>query len=154
MTTFKEGNEVQPTELVTLKVYVPGSNPVMVRDVPLAVISISSGYLVRVHVPVGNPLMTTLPVATVYVGCVIVPTVGAVGVAGWALITTFSDNEETHPPSFSTEKLYVPVVREETVIVVPVPCVVLPPGYCLRIQFPKEGNPLSTTLPVASAQVG
>ena len=37
----------------------------------------------NVHVPAaGKPLNTTLPVPTLQVGCVIVPTVGAVGVAG------------------------------------------------------------------------
>ena len=36
------------------------------------------GVLVNVHVPdAGKLLKTTLPVATVQVGCVIVPTVGA-----------------------------------------------------------------------------
>ena len=39
------------------------------------------GDLVSVHVPVaGKPDKTTLPVATLQVGWVIVPTVGAVGV--------------------------------------------------------------------------
>ena len=38
------------------------------------------GVLVKVHVPDdGKPLNTTLPVDTLHVGCVIVPTVGAVG---------------------------------------------------------------------------
>jgi hypothetical protein len=41
------------------------------------------GYLVNVHVPVaGNPSRITLPVDTVQVGGVIVPTDGAVGLPG------------------------------------------------------------------------
>ena len=35
-----------------------------------------------VHVPEGKPLNTTLPVGTVQVGCVMVPTIGADGVTG------------------------------------------------------------------------
>ena len=42
----------------------------------------------------GNPFNTTLPVATLHVGCVIVPTVGAAGVVGWVLITIFDDATE------------------------------------------------------------
>ena len=83
-----------------------------------------------------------------------VPTTGAEGVGGWAFITALSDNKEIHPPSFSTEKLYVPCGSEVTVTVVPVPVDVDPPGYRLRVQVPVEGNPLSSTLPVAMAQVG
>ena len=55
--------------------------------------------------PVGKPVNTTLPVATEQVGCVIVPTVGAAGVAGCALITTSVDAKEIHPAAFVTVKL-------------------------------------------------
>lgn len=41
----------------------------------------------RTQFPAGNPFNTLLPVATAHVGCVIAPKIGAVGVAGWALIT-------------------------------------------------------------------
>ena len=47
----------------------------------------------------GNPLKVTLPVAIVQVGCVIVPTIGAVGVGGCTLITTLADKGEAHPPT-------------------------------------------------------
>jgi len=40
------------------------------------------GDLVMVQLPEGRLLRTTLPVATVQVGWVILPTVGAVGVGG------------------------------------------------------------------------
>jgi hypothetical protein len=56
-----------------------------------------------VHVPVaGNPLNATLPVPTLQVGWVIVPTVGAVGVAGWVLITTLAEDGEIHPEALVT----------------------------------------------------
>ena len=35
-----------------------------------------------VQVPAGKPLIITLPVGKAQVGCVMVPTIGAVGVAG------------------------------------------------------------------------
>jgi hypothetical protein len=64
---------------------------------------IPPGDLVNVQVPVdGNPFNTTLPVATLHVGCVIVPGVGVVGVTGWALITTLDDDAETHVAAFVT----------------------------------------------------
>ena len=56
------------------------------------------GFMVQV--PAGNPLKTTLPVATLHIGCVIAPTVGAVGVAGCALIIILADADEEHPTEF------------------------------------------------------
>ena len=51
--------------------------------VPVPVVVVPPGERVRVHVPLaGNPLRITLPVAKTQLGWVIVPTVGAVGVAG------------------------------------------------------------------------
>ena len=53
------------------------------------------GVRVNVHVPVaGKPDNSTLPVDKAQVGWVIVPTIGAAGVAGWALITTLADANE------------------------------------------------------------
>jgi hypothetical protein len=63
-------------------VYVPAASPDIVVLVPVPVV-IPAGVLVNVQIPVaGNPLKTTLPVATVHDGWVIVPTTGAVGVDG------------------------------------------------------------------------
>jgi hypothetical protein len=54
----------------------------MVVEVPVPVVVTDPGVLVNVHVPVdGRPLNTTLPVAKAHVGCVMVPTMGAVGLA-------------------------------------------------------------------------
>jgi hypothetical protein len=77
------------------------------------------------------------------------PTVGAIGVAGCASMTTIPDAGEVHPKALVTVKLYVPVAKSDIVVVAPVP--VIAPG--LIVQLP-AGNPLRTTLPVARAQVG
>ena len=42
----------------------------------------------------------------------------------------------------------------DTVVVVPVPVVVTPPGVRVTVQVPDEGKPLSTTPPVDTAHVG
>ena len=71
--------------------------------VPVPVVFIEPGERVRVHVPVtGNPLKTTLPVASSHVGCVMVPTIEAAGVLGCVLITTLVDATETHPDKLVT----------------------------------------------------
>lgn len=60
----------------------PGAKPDIVVLIPVPVVVTAPGLRVNVHVPVeGSPLNTTLPVATVQVGWVIVPTVGAAGMA-------------------------------------------------------------------------
>jgi len=75
MTTSADAGEVHPLELVTVKLYVPGTNPEIVAvDVdPVRL----PGFIV--HAPDGRPLSATLPVDRVQVGCVIVPTAGAEG---------------------------------------------------------------------------
>jgi hypothetical protein len=66
--------------VVTTKVYVPAPRPLIVVLVPVPVVITFPGDRVSVHVPDdGNPLRTTLPVATEHVGWVTVPTEGAVG---------------------------------------------------------------------------
>ena len=64
----------------------------------MPVVVTAPGFLVRVQVPEeGRPLRTTLPVGTAQVGWVLVPTEGAAGAAGTALITTLPVAGETHP---------------------------------------------------------
>ena len=66
---------------------------------------IPPGVVVNVHVPdAGKPLRTTLPVVTVHVGCITVPTVGAVGVTGCTSITTSAEATEVHPDELVTVK--------------------------------------------------
>ena len=75
----------------------------MVALVPVPVVVVPPGVLVIVQVPLaGKPFNTTLPVATEQVGWVIVPTVGAVGVADWAVITTFVEADEIQPEALVT----------------------------------------------------
>jgi len=85
--------EVHPLELVTVKLYVPGASPAIVV---LEVDPVTDPGLI-VQVPAGKLLSTTLPVGTVHVGGVMVPTTGAEGVAGCAGITTLADNIDTQP---------------------------------------------------------
>ena len=81
----------------------PVASPDIVVLVPVPVVVIPPGLRVNVQVPEdGNPLKTTLPVATLQVGCVMAPTVGAVGVAGCALMTTFDEDAETQAAAFVT----------------------------------------------------
>ena len=81
ITTITDEGDVHPASLVTVKVYVPGSNPVTVVLDPVSVVITPSGLRVNVQVPVeGKPFSITLPVATVHVGCVLVPIEGAGGI--------------------------------------------------------------------------
>ena len=70
-----------------MKVLVPTGIPLTVTDVPVPVPTIlPPEETITVQVPdAGSPLKATLPVAVSQVGWVIVPTIGADGVAGWAL---------------------------------------------------------------------
>ena len=101
----------------------------------------------------GKPVNTTLPVANVHVGGVIVPIVGAEGIGGCGFITTAPDGGDIHPFELVTVKVYVPGRSAEIAVLVPVPDIVTPPGLMVNIQVPVEGNPLKTTLPVDIAHV-
>jgi hypothetical protein len=71
--------------------------------VPVPVDVVPPGVRIKVQLPVaGNPFNTTLPVATAQVGWVIVPTVGAVGDDGWAVITTLAEAGEIQPEELVT----------------------------------------------------
>lgn len=116
----------------------------MVRVVPEP--TIPPGFIV--HEPAaGNPFKITLPVDTVQIGDVMVPTVGAEGVTGCGLMTTFAEANEVQPAELVTAKLYVPTARPEIVVLAVDPAIL--PG--LIVQLP-EGNPLNSTLPVAAEQ--
>jgi hypothetical protein len=82
---------------------VPGARFVRVVVVPVP--EIEPGLIT--HVPVaGRPFKTTLPVVAIHEdGCVTVPTIGAVGATGAALIVTVADADEIHPASLVTKKL-------------------------------------------------
>jgi hypothetical protein len=78
---------------------------------------------------------------------------GAVGEEGCGAITTSADDADVHPSALVTIKLYVPATRPETVVLVPVPVVIIAPGFRINVHVPVGGNPLSTTLPVATVHV-
>jgi hypothetical protein len=106
ITTLIEAAEVHPEALVTVKVYVPAARRDSVVLVPVPVAAVPPGIPVNVHVPdEGKPFKTTLPVATVQVGWIIVPTSGAVGVDGCGEMTTLPDAREVHPEAFVTVKV-------------------------------------------------
>ena len=69
------------------------------------------------------------------------------------MITTFAVGKEIHPAELVTVNVYVPAARPLTVVDEVLPVVVIPPGLRVSVQVP-DGNPLSTTEPVATEQVG
>jgi hypothetical protein len=79
---------------------------------------------------------------------VIVPTIGAVGATGAALIFTSADGSDIHPASVVTLKLYVPGIRFVMVVLVPDPFIA--PGFIVHV--PVKGKPFNTTLPVEEVQ--
>jgi hypothetical protein len=82
---------------------VPGGKPATTPEVPVPVVVFPPGLLVNVHVPVdGKPFKTIRPVGTKQVGWVLVPTKGAVGVVGAALITTLAEATELQLAAFLT----------------------------------------------------
>jgi hypothetical protein len=61
---------------------VPAARPEIVVFEPVPVTITPPGVRVNVHIPLeGNPLNTILPVATVHVGWVRIPAIGAAGIA-------------------------------------------------------------------------
>ena len=63
--TSSDSVDVQPEELVTVKVYRPPNSSVIVLLVPVPDVVTSPGNLVITHAPVdGKPLSTTLPNGT------------------------------------------------------------------------------------------
>ena len=79
ITTSKDEGEIQPLASSTEYVYVPATNPEIVVEAPELGGIETPLELAKVHVPLdGKPVKTTLPVANVQVGWVIVPTTGAV----------------------------------------------------------------------------
>ena len=75
----------------------------MVALVPVP--AIAPGLIVQTPVA-GRPFNTTVPVDAAHEeGWVIVPTIGAVGATGGALITTSADGFDIHPAEAVTLKL-------------------------------------------------
>jgi hypothetical protein len=75
----------------------------MVLLVPVPVIVVAPGFLVKVQVPVAGKLFNiTLPVEIAQVGCEIVPIEGAEGKSGAALITMSKEEDEVQPAALVT----------------------------------------------------
>ena len=68
-------------------------------------------------------------------------------------MTTLAESGEAHPAALVTTKVYEPVAKPVTVVVVPVPLVV-PPGFVVNVHVPVAGRPVKTTLPVATVHAG
>ena len=84
-----------------------------------------------------------------------VETIGAVGMAGCALITTLAEDIEVQPVEILvTLKVQVPEANPETVVLTPLPLMVVPSGVLVIVHAEVEGNPFNITLPVAKVQVG
>jgi len=82
---------------------VPGTRFATVVLVPVPVIF--PGLIVQIPVE-GKPFNTTLPVGDAHAeGWVTVPTIGAVGAGGGALIITSADGFDIHPAAEVTLKL-------------------------------------------------
>lgn len=105
ITIWAEAIEVHVAAFVTVYVYVPEASPEIVVVVPVPVVTVPPGDRVRVQVPAaGRPLSATLPVASAQVGWVIVPTTGAEGVTGCALIVKSAEATEVQVDAFVTVK--------------------------------------------------
>jgi hypothetical protein len=124
-------------------------------DILVPVIVDPPGDIVTVHVPDdGKPLRATLPVVVPHTGWVIVPITGAEGAEGGEGITTLPEFPEVQVELFScTAKLYIAGASPAIIVLVPLPGVVMPPGYLISVHA-AEGSPFSTTLPVGVTQVG
>ena len=87
------------------------------------------GKRVSIQLPwSGRPLMTTLPVGRSHVGWVMSPGMGGVGVEGCRLMVISDDGADVHPSALVTVKLNDPATRPVTVVEMPVPVYVMPPG--------------------------
>jgi hypothetical protein len=103
MTIFMEGDDVQPAELVTVKVYVPAAKLENVVLTPVPVVVTLSGLRVNVHVPVaGKPMSVRLFDVVEQVGCVSVPTEGAVGAPDATLTVTLREAADIQPSALVT----------------------------------------------------
>ena len=155
ITAFPEATEVQPKELVTVKVYILADSPLKMPVVPVPLIVVDPTDSVTVHVPVaGNPLKVTLPVAVEHVGWVITPTTGVGGVVGWLLIIALTEANDTQPKELVTVKVYVLADSPLKIPVVPVPLIVVDPTDSVTVHVPVAGNPLKATLPAEVEQSG
>lgn len=134
---------------------VAAGKPVKTAEVAEPVILKPPGCAVTVHAAFGKPLRSTLPVDTLQVGGVIMPTTGAEGVTGWAGITAPDEDAELQPDDNKvTEKVCVVLAGNPLNVAVAVlPLITKPLGAANTVQL-LVGKLLRATLPVDTLQVG
>jgi len=82
---------------------VPAERLLIVVVVPVPVVSVPPGVRVKVQVPLeGRPLISTLAVATLQLGWVIVPAIGADGIAGCASMRISDEDTDVQPEALVT----------------------------------------------------
>ncbi len=113
---------------------------------PVPVVITSPENLLMVQVPAGKFTSSIHPVATVQVGCVNVPTIGADGIPAGGLMVTIGVTGELHPASLVTPYLQIPSPID-FVYVVPVP--VVEPTPQVKVHVPVAGKPLNSMDPAA-----
>jgi hypothetical protein len=79
-----------------------------------------------------------------------IPITGADGEDGTVRITASADAVDMQPAELATVNLKVPEGRAETIVLIPLPVVVMLPGVLVNVQVPVEGSPLNWTLPLAA----
>lgn len=105
-TALPEASELHPDEFInTVNVCVPAGIPVKLAVAVVPERVAPPGLSVTVHCSAGKPPKGTVAVAVAQLGCVIVPTTGAVGVIGWEPITTLIEAAEVHPKALVTVKV-------------------------------------------------
>jgi hypothetical protein len=132
ITTFADAAETHPDVFVTVKLYVPAARPEIVLLVPDP--EILPGLIVQVPVD-GNPLSITLPVAKAHVGCVIIPTVGAEGVALKLIVTSSVEDVHGELDIVQRNTYVVPAVPEKVDVALAL-LPKLPPAPFTILQLP------------------
>jgi hypothetical protein len=126
----------------------------MLVEVPVPVVVTPPGFRVNVQVPeAGRPFKTTLPVATVQAGWVMVPATGAEGTAITALIVRFVAGE-VHP-LFVVVTAYIPGANPVNTVVVRVTAATTGAIPVTVYEMPAPGAGLVILIvPVGTVQVG
>ena len=108
ITTSIDASETHPDSFVTVKVNVPDESPDIVVLIPVPEVVVPPGERVKVQFSDGGkPLISTLPVVSASIGCVIFPTLGEVGV-GFAETLNIRMMPEPHALFAATEIFPLP----------------------------------------------
>lgn len=132
---------------------------VIVTPPPVALLAVTSPVLLTDALE--GLLLIQVPPGVAFDNCIELPThtdVGpviedTVGVVGAELITTFADEPDVQDPDVTVKVYVTPACKLFTIVLLPLPFVVTPPGLRVKVHEP-AGNPLKATLPVGITQVG